>query len=90
MSSLIYVIVSRESGALADPQFGFEVVLHPRLRDVHRSDWLAVISLLEAVGTVEQQHSEKNGVTVGTEAEVLDRPKHKNIDVQQVIDVRHC
>lgn len=55
----------------------------------HNIEWPAVLSLLEAVGTVEQQQNGKYVVTVGTETEVLNRPKHKDIDVQLVIDLRH-
>ena len=49
---------------------------------------MAVLSLLEAVGSVEQRHDGKYRVTVGTETEVLTPPKHKDIDVQQVVDLR--
>ncbi len=55
----------------------------------HNIEWPAVLSLLEGVGTVEQQQNGKYVVTVGTETEVLNRPKHKDIDVQQVVDLRH-
>lgn len=54
----------------------------------HNTEWRAVSSLLEAVGSVEQQHDGKYLVTVGAEAEVLTRPHHKDVDVQQVADVR--
>ena len=54
----------------------------------HNIEWPAVLSLLEAVGTVEQQHNGKYVVSVGTETEVLDPPRHKDIDVQQVVDLR--
>ncbi len=54
----------------------------------HNIEWPAVLSLLEAVGSVEQHHDGKYSVTVGTETEVLTPPKHKDIDVQQVVDLR--
>jgi hypothetical protein len=54
----------------------------------HNIEWPAVLSLLEAVGTVEQQQNGRYVVSVGTETEVLDPPKHKDIDVQQVVDLR--
>ena len=53
----------------------------------HNIEWPAVLSLLEAVGSVEQRHDGKYLVTVGTESEVL-TPKHKDIDIQQVVDLR--
>jgi hypothetical protein len=54
----------------------------------HNIEWPAVLSLLEAVGSVEHHHDGKYGVTVGTETEVLTPPKHKDIDVQLVVDLR--
>lgn len=54
----------------------------------HNIEWPAVLSLLEAVGSVEQHHDGKYVVTLGTETEVLTPPKHKDIDVQQVVDLR--
>lgn len=54
----------------------------------HNVEWPAVLSLLEAVGSVEHRHDGKYRVTVGTETEILTPPKHKDIDVQQVVDLR--
>jgi hypothetical protein len=54
----------------------------------HNIDWQAVLSLLEAVGSVEQRHDGKYLVSVGAETEVFNRPKHKDIDAQQVVDLR--
>jgi hypothetical protein len=47
-----------------------------------------VKSLLEAVGAVEERHDGKYLAQIGDESEVLTRPKNKDIDVQQVIDLR--
>ena len=46
------------------------------------------MSLLEAVGSVDQRHDGKYLVHVGAETEVLTRPKDKDLDVQQVLDLR--
>src|SRR4249919_1022108 len=54
----------------------------------HNIEWHAVLSLLEAVGSVEQRHDGKYVVRVGDEQVVLVRPKHKDVDVQQVVDLR--
>jgi hypothetical protein len=54
----------------------------------HNVEWHAVLSLLEAAGSVEQRHDGKYLVQVGTESEVFTSPKHKDIDVQQVVDLR--
>jgi hypothetical protein len=54
----------------------------------HNIEWHDVLSLLEAVGTVKESHEGKFVVTVGAETETFDRPKGKDIDAQQVVDLR--
>ena len=53
----------------------------------HNIEWHAVLSLLDAVGSVELRHDGKYAVHVGAETEFL-RPKDKDIDVEQVLAVR--
>ncbi|HXY45589.1 MAG TPA: hypothetical protein VEH29_15490 [Acidimicrobiales bacterium] len=62
-----------------------QVFQHPTS---HNIEWHAVLSMLEAVGSVEERHDGKYLVQVGDETEVLTRPKHKDIDVQQIVDLR--
>jgi hypothetical protein len=54
----------------------------------HNIEWRAVLSLLEVVGTVEESHDGKFVVTLGTETEILTRPRDKDIDIQEVVDLR--
>jgi hypothetical protein len=54
----------------------------------HNIEWQAVLSLLEAVGKVERHHDGAYVVTVGEETETFRRPRSKDIDAQEVIDVR--
>src|SRR4051794_29255717 len=54
----------------------------------HNIDWQAVLSLLEAVGTVEARHDGKYLISVGGETEVFARPKGKDIEIQTVQDLR--
>jgi len=54
----------------------------------HNIDWRAVESLLEVVGTVEEHREGKLRVQIGTDVEFFERPTHKDIDVQQVVDLR--
>jgi hypothetical protein len=54
----------------------------------HNVEWHAVVSLLEAVGTVELRHDGEHAVQVGAETAFLGRPKGKDIDVDQVLTVR--
>jgi hypothetical protein len=54
----------------------------------HNIDWKAVVSLLEAVGTAEEIHEGSFRVLVGGEEQIFTRPRHKDIEVQQVVDLR--
>lgn len=54
----------------------------------HNIEWRAVLSLLEAVGTVTERHDGKVAVRVGSEQEFLEPPAGKDVDVQLVVDVR--
>ena len=54
----------------------------------HNIEWRSVASLLEVVGEVTETHDGKFRVEVGADVEYFDRPKHKDVDVQQVVDLR--
>jgi hypothetical protein len=54
----------------------------------HNVEWRAVLSLLEAVGTVTTQHNGKVAVRLGAGQEFLDPPRGKDIDTQMVLDLR--
>jgi hypothetical protein len=54
----------------------------------HNIEWHRVRSLLEAVGTVERRHDGKFAVRLGDESEVFTPPGTKDVDVQQVLDLR--
>ena len=55
----------------------------------HNIEWRAVISLLEATGSVEQHHNGKLAVTVGGQSATFDPRAQKDLDEQAVIDLRH-
>jgi hypothetical protein len=56
----------------------------------HNIEWQAVMSLLEAVGTVTVRHDGKVAVKLGSELEFLEPPagSKKDIDAQMVVDLR--
>ena len=54
----------------------------------HNIEWRAVVSLLDAVGSVEEHHDGKVAVTIGSQAAFLDPPAQKDIDTQTVVDLR--
>jgi len=62
-----------------------ELLEHPVSRNI---EWRAVISLLEAVGSVTTQHNGKIAVTVGPRTEFFDPRGQKDLDVQTVVDLR--
>ncbi len=54
----------------------------------HNIEWRDVLSLLEAVATVKETPHGKYLVTLGDETETFERPRHKDIEPQQVVDLR--
>lgn len=58
---------------------------HPPSANV---EWHDVLSLLEAVGTVTEEHNGKFKVELGPETEVISRPHGKDVDEQLIVDLR--
>jgi hypothetical protein len=54
----------------------------------HNIEWHAVVSLLQAIGSVVQHRDDMVAVTVGSETEFFDVPADKDIDTQTVVDLR--
>ena len=54
----------------------------------HNIEWHDVLSLLEAVASVKEAPHGRYLVTLGDETETFEPPKHKDIDAQQVVDLR--
>lgn len=54
----------------------------------HNIEWHAVVSLLEAIGSVVEHRDDMVAVTVGSATEFFDVPAHKDIDTQTVADPR--
>jgi len=54
----------------------------------HNIEWLDVLSLLKAMATIDESHDGKYVVTLGPETETFDRPNHKDVDIQVVLDLR--
>jgi hypothetical protein len=53
----------------------------------HNIEWHAVVSLLEAIGSV-VEHQDMVAVTVGSETQYFEIPAHKDIGTQTVVDLR--
>ena len=54
----------------------------------HNIEWRAVVSLLEAVGSVSEHHDGKLAVTVGSQTAFFDRPPGKDVSVDTVAELR--
>jgi hypothetical protein len=54
----------------------------------HNIEWHDVLTLLEAVGSVELRHDEKYMVRIGAETETVPRPKHKDVDLDVIVHLR--
>jgi len=62
-----------------------KIMRHPASTNI---EWRDVQSLLEAVGTVTEEHNCKIKVTLGPETEVLQPPRDKDVDKQLIVDLR--
>ncbi len=47
-----------------------------------------MLSLLEAVGTADEEHNGKVRVRLGDATEVLQPPRDKDVDTQMIVDLR--
>jgi hypothetical protein len=54
----------------------------------HNIQWHDVLSLLESVADVTKESDGRYRVTLGSETETFDVPRHHDIDEQQVVDLR--
>lgn len=54
----------------------------------HNVEWRQVTSLLNAIGTVTEEHNGKLKVEVGPETETLPAPHGKDVDTQILVDLR--
>jgi len=54
----------------------------------HNIQWHDVLSLLQSVAAVTEEHEGRYKVTLGSETESCEVPRHHDIDEQQVIDLR--
>lgn len=51
-------------------------------------EWGHALSLLEALGQVEEKHNGRWAVTLGSESETFDAPKSGQLEVGQLVDIR--
>lgn len=54
----------------------------------HNIQWHDILSLLQSVAVVTEESDSRYTVTLGTETETFDAPRHHDINEQQVVDLR--
>jgi hypothetical protein len=54
----------------------------------HNVEWHDVVSLLGEIGSIEEQHDDMFLFRIGEETQVFRRPSDKDIDGQQLVDLR--
>jgi hypothetical protein len=54
----------------------------------HNVEWHDVISLLGAIGSIEQRHDDMFVFRIGEATEVLEQSNDKDMDGQQLVDLR--
>jgi len=54
----------------------------------HNIQWHDVLSLLQSVATVSEEHDGRYKVAIGSETQTFDVPRHHDIEEQQVVDLR--
>lgn len=62
-----------------------KILDHPASGNV---EWREVLSLLDAIGDVTEEHNGNVRVTLGPETETLHRPRGKDVDKQLLVDLR--
>ena len=54
----------------------------------HNIEWRSVLSLLNAVATVHETHKGNVVVTIGSDTETFEPPRHKDLDAEQLSILR--
>jgi hypothetical protein len=54
----------------------------------HNIRWVDIVSLVGAVGDVEEKHDGRFRLTIGAETEVFDRTHGKDMTMEQISDLR--
>ncbi len=54
----------------------------------HNIQWHDVVSLLQSVAAVTEEHDGRLTVTLGSETQTFDPPRHHDVDEQQIVDLR--
>jgi hypothetical protein len=62
-----------------------KILAHPAS---HNIEWHDAAALLAEIGSITEESNHRFTVTLGDETEVFDRPRGKDLDTQQIVDLR--
>jgi hypothetical protein len=62
-----------------------KILSHPAS---HNIEWHDAASLLAEIGAITEADNHRFTVTLGDEIQVFDRPRGKDLDTQQIVDLR--
>ena len=62
-----------------------KIFQHPA---THNLEWHDVLSLLEAVGTLESRHDDRFRLLIEGHSHTFERPKGKDVDVETIVELR--
>jgi len=54
----------------------------------HNIEWHDAAALIVEIGSITEEANGRFTVTIGDETQIFDRPRGKDLDVQQVVDLR--
>lgn len=62
-----------------------KILSHPAS---HNIEWHDAAALIVEIGSITEEANGRFTVTIGDETQIFDRPRGKDLDVQQVVDLR--
>jgi hypothetical protein len=54
----------------------------------HNIEWHDAAALIVEIGSITEGSNGRYTVTIGDESQIFDRPRGKDLDVQQIVDLR--
>jgi hypothetical protein len=54
----------------------------------HNIEWHDAAALIVEIGSITEGANHRYTVTIGDETQIFDRPRGKDLDVQQIVDLR--
>lgn len=62
-----------------------KILAHPAS---HNIEWHDAAALIVEIGSITEGANGRYTVTIGDETQIFDRPRGKDLDVQQIVDLR--